>query len=65
MNRYCCYLFGEKNDVADVKEITADFDVKAVLLARAAATEAGYSHLEVRHDQRLVRRESYSPTTHH
>ena len=60
MNRYCCYLIGEKDAVADVKEIAADFDVRAVLLARAAAAEAGYSRFEVRHDQRVVRREGFT-----
>ena len=39
MNRYSCYLFRD-DDVTDIKEITADIDVKAVLLARAAATQA-------------------------
>jgi len=61
MNRYRCYLFGPKNDVIDVREITAEFDVKAVLLARAAATRAGCSRFELRHEQRVVRREDNRP----
>ncbi len=57
MNRYSCYLFRDKDDVTDVKEITADIDVKAVFLARAAAAQAGYSHFELRQYHRVVRRE--------
>ena len=56
MNRYSCYLFRD-DDVTDIKEITADIDVKAVLMARAAATQAGYSHFELRQHHRVVRRE--------
>ena len=57
MNRYCCYLFGGESDVTDVKEITADFDVKAVFLARAAAAATGHNRFELRHQDRVVRRE--------
>jgi hypothetical protein len=56
MNRYSCYLFRDE-DVADVKEIAAEIDVKAVLMARAAAAQASYSHFELRQHHRLVRRE--------
>jgi hypothetical protein len=56
-NRYCRYLFGTENEVTDVKEIAADFDVRAVLIARAAATEAVYYRFELRHRERVVRRE--------
>ena len=58
MNQYSCYLFSDDNHVT-VKEITADFDVKAVFLARSAATEAGYRRFELRHQQRVVRREGW------
>jgi len=61
MNGYRCYLFGEKNDIVDVREIAAEFDVKAVLLARAAATRAGCPRFELRHKQRVVRREDSRP----
>ncbi len=57
MNRYRCYLLGEENDVTEVTEIAADFDVKAVLLARAAAIRAGYRRFEVWQAERVVRRE--------
>jgi hypothetical protein len=59
MNRYRCYLVGENDEVTDVKEITAEFDVKAVLLARVAAKRAGCRHFELRHEDRIVRREDY------
>ena len=58
MNRYSCYLFNGHSDAAAVREITADFDVKAVFLARTAATEAGYSRSELRQHHRVVRREN-------
>ncbi len=60
MSRYSCYLFRDKDDVTDVKELTADIDVKAVFLARATAAEAGYSRFELRHQHRIVRRECCS-----
>lgn len=57
MNRYSCYLFRDNENVTDVKEITADIDVKAVFLARAAAAQTGSSHFELRQHHRVVRRE--------
>ena len=57
MNRYCCYLLDRENKVTDVKEIAADFDVRAVLIARTAAAQAGYYRFELRHRERVVRRE--------
>jgi hypothetical protein len=57
MNRYHCYLVGAKHNVTEMKEIAADFDVKAVLLARDVAVRAGCSRFEVRQVERLVRRE--------
>ena len=59
MIRYSCYLFSEDNSITDVREITADFDVRAVLLARTAAAEAGYDRFELRHRDRVVRRERW------
>jgi hypothetical protein len=57
MGRYSCILMAENDEIMHVKEITADFDVKAVLLARAAATRLGCRRFELRQQQRLVRRE--------
>ena len=57
MSRYSCYLFRDEDDVTDLEEITADIDVKAVLMARVAATRAGYSRFELRQHHRVVRRE--------
>jgi hypothetical protein len=59
MNRYSCYLFGDNDEVTDVKEITADFEVKAVLLARTVAVQAGYSRFELRQHHRVIRRERW------
>ena len=58
MSQYRCYLFDRDKAITDVKEFTAVFDVKAVLLARETAARAGYSGFELRHDERIVRRES-------
>ncbi len=61
MGPYCCYLIAENDEIIEVKEIAADFDVKAVLLARAAATRLGCWRFELRQHQRIVRREDRGP----
>jgi hypothetical protein len=58
MNRYRCYLRREDDDdIVDIREIAAEFDVKAVLLARAMARRVGCPRFELHHHQRVVRRE--------